>query len=73
MIDSAYKRAFNKVNKHKDDLHVLAQGLLEHETLTREEICALLKIKDPGDGDVERNMVAKESSGGAALLTKPSK
>ena len=70
MIDAAHKRAFAKINKHKDDLHVLAKGLLEHETLTREEICKLLKMKDPGDGDAERTTMAKEKPGAALLANR---
>jgi len=43
IIDNCYNRAHDILSKHTDDLHVLAKGLLEYETLTGDEIVALLK------------------------------
>jgi cell division protease FtsH len=43
IIDVGYNRAMNFLTYHADDLNVLARGLLEYETLTGDEIVALLK------------------------------
>jgi cell division protease FtsH len=43
IIDEAYTRAKNILTDHAADLNVLARGLLEYETLTGDEIVALLK------------------------------
>jgi cell division protease FtsH len=43
IIDEAYNRAKQILTDHADDLNVLARGLLEYETLTGDEIVALLK------------------------------
>ncbi|MDG6095364.1 ATP-dependent zinc metalloprotease FtsH [Acetobacter sp. AN02] len=43
LIDAAYNRARNLLLEHIDDLHRLANALLEHETLTGEEIRQILR------------------------------
>jgi cell division protease FtsH len=43
IIDECYSRARQILTDHADDLNVLARGLLEYETLTGDEIVALLK------------------------------
>lgn len=43
IVETAYKNAEKILNKHLDQLHLLAQSLLEHETLTGDEIKGLLK------------------------------
>jgi len=43
IVDSCYARARDIVTKHRDDLERIAQALLEYETLTGEEIKALLR------------------------------
>ncbi len=43
IIDETYKQAYKILTDRKDDLNVLARGLLEYETLTGDEIIALLK------------------------------
>ncbi len=43
IIDTCYQRAQNILQTRMDDLHTLAKGLLEYETLTGDEIVALLK------------------------------
>jgi cell division protease FtsH len=43
IIDDCYNRATQILTDRKDDLNVLARGLLEYETLTGDEIVALLK------------------------------
>jgi cell division protease FtsH len=43
IIDTCYRRAHEILNERVTDLHTLAKGLLEYETLTGDEIVALLK------------------------------
>jgi cell division protease FtsH len=43
IIDEAYKEATRILTERLNDLNVLARGLLEYETLTGDEIIALLK------------------------------
>jgi cell division protease FtsH len=43
IIDEAYTRARDILTTRASDLNVLARGLLEYETLTGDEIIALLK------------------------------
>ena len=47
IIDDTYKRAQKILKDRIDDLHVLAKGLLEYETLTGDEIKALLRGERP--------------------------
>jgi cell division protease FtsH len=43
IIDNCYRRAHEIIEQHAEDLQILAKGLLEYETLTGDEIVALLK------------------------------
>ena len=43
IIDESYTRAKDILTSRQSDLNVLARGLLEYETLTGDEIIALLK------------------------------
>jgi cell division protease FtsH len=43
IVDTTFSKAKDILTKHLDDLHTLARGLLEYETLTGDEIVALLK------------------------------
>jgi cell division protease FtsH len=43
IVDKTYNKAKDILTKHLDDLHTLARGLLEYETLTGDEIIALIK------------------------------
>jgi cell division protease FtsH len=47
IIDQCYERAKQILTDHAADLHTLAKGLLEYETLTGEEIKALLRGERP--------------------------
>ncbi|WP_305097143.1 ATP-dependent zinc metalloprotease FtsH [Croceibacterium aestuarii] len=66
LIESAYKRATEVLKSQEDKLHLLAQALLEYETLTGEEIEQLLK-----DGKFDRSdkpkgpIIAAPASGSA--------
>ena len=42
IVDGAYERAHQILTENLDELHTLAKGLLEYETLSGEEIQALL-------------------------------
>ena len=43
LVDGAHKRATQLLKKHEDQLHLLAQAMLEYETLTGADITALLE------------------------------
>ncbi|RME97813.1 MAG: cell division protein FtsH, partial [Alphaproteobacteria bacterium] len=62
IVDEGYKTATKILKKHIDQLHIIAKGLLEYETLTGEEIKNLLAGKPPiRDVDIEPS-----STGGSA-------
>ena len=65
-IKEAYDRAFKILNDRKDDWERLAQGLLEYETLTGEEIERVIRGESPHSGDDD------SGSSGAMLDKKPS-
>ena len=66
LVESGYSEATKILTDRKDDLEALAQGLLEYETLSGDEIHDLLKgkppVRDSGDG----------SSGGRPSAAVPS-
>ena len=66
LVESGYTEATRILTERKDDLEALAQGLLEYETLSGDEIHDLLKgkppVRDSGDG----------SSGGRPSAAVPS-
>jgi len=47
IVNNCYQRAQEILQQHADDLQTLAKGLLEYETLTGDEIVALLKGIQP--------------------------
>ncbi len=49
LLDGAYERANELVKKHRDGLDRIAEGLLRFETITGEEVAALLDGKLPID------------------------
>ncbi len=49
LVEGAHKRATGLLKKHEDQLHLLAQAMLEYETLTGDEIKQLLE-----DGKFDR-------------------
>ena len=51
ILDTAYKTARKILTEKHKDLEALAQGLLEYETLTGEEITELLKGNPPRRDD----------------------
>jgi cell division protease FtsH len=67
LIDEAHTQAQDILNEREKDLETLAQGLLEYETLTGDEIRGLLKGEKPKrDEDID---VPAEPVGGAVPET----
>ena len=67
LVEAGYSEATQILTDRKDDLEALAQGLLEYETLSGDEIHDLLKgkppVRDNGDGSTGRPSAAVPSSG----------
>ena len=72
LVDEAYKTAKTILTKKKKDLEVLAQGLLEFETLSGEEITDLLNGKPPSRDDDE-DTKPKAKPGSSVPVTKKKK
>ncbi len=53
IIDTGYDRAFKLISENGEEFERLAQGLLEYETLTGEEIQRIMDGKPPQDPDGE--------------------
>ena len=68
IVDSCYNLAKKILNDKKDDLHKLAKGLIEYETLTGDEITSLLK-----DGVVNRPDPEEEIKNAGASVPKSGK
>ena len=74
MIDESYDTAFNILNERKDDWEHLAQGLLEYETLTGEEIERVIRGEPPEDDSSDAGnspQTAETPSVTAIPKTKP--
>ena len=81
IVDEAYERAKTILTERSADLQLLARGLLEYETLTGDEIIALLKgippvrtpYEDPvlprGEGQSVPAVGKPRSSGPGPLIT----
>ena len=73
LVDDGYKTARTILTKKKKDLEALAQGLLEYETLSGDEITDLLKGKPPSRDDDEDNAKPKAKPGSSVPVTKKKK
>ncbi|MGN0929035.1 MAG: ATP-dependent zinc metalloprotease FtsH [Alphaproteobacteria bacterium] len=65
MIDEGYKLAKSTISKHKATLEKLAQALLEYETLTGDEVRAIVKgkkIKLTKKIDIAKNRIERIST-----------
>jgi cell division protease FtsH len=51
-VEQGYKTAQQILSAHQDELEIIAQGLLEYETLSGDEIDDLLKGKEPSREDL---------------------
>ena len=72
LVDDGYKTARTILTKKKKDLEALAQGLLEYETLSGDEITDLLKGKPPSRDD-DDNAKPKARPGSSVPVTKKKK
>lgn len=52
-VETGYKTAQDILRTHANELEIIAQGLLEYETLSGDEIEALLKGKQPSREDLD--------------------
>ena len=52
-LENADREALAMVREHKEQTRRLAEALLERETLTREEVVALLKIRSTKSGKID--------------------
>ena len=68
IVEDAYARARRHLIDHLDELHTLARGLLEYETLSGDEIRALLRgetiVREPGGSNHEPPTKPREAGGG---------
>jgi cell division protease FtsH len=69
LVEGGYKKAQQLLTKHKDQLELLAQGLLEHETLSGAEITELLETGKVKKSDDKR---ADDSAAKAPRSSVPS-
>jgi cell division protease FtsH len=72
LVDDGYKTAKTILTKKKKDLETLAQGLLEFETLSGEEIVNLLNGKPPSRDD-DDSAKPKAKPGSSVPVTKKKK
>ncbi len=73
-IEDAYKRAYQILEGHKDEWERLAQGLLEYETLTGEEIKRVMNGEPPqADDDADDDADTGATSVTAIPKAKPKK
>ncbi len=64
LVDEGYKGATKLLKKHADELKIIAEGLLEYETLSGQEIMDLLAGKKPSREDDDD---APVTGGGSAV------
>ena len=65
IVDEGYQCSTKLLKKHLKELHVLAKGLLEYETLTGQEITDVLagkKLKRESEDDAPKAAVKKSSA-----------
>ena len=68
IVDSCYDLAKKILNEKIDDLHVLAKGLIEYETLNGDEITTLLK-----EGKIDRSNPEEEINNAGPSVPKSGK
>ena len=67
LVEGAHKRATELLTTHEDQLHLLAQALLEYETLTGEEIKSLLENGKIDRPDAPRGPVIAQPVQGSSI------
>ena len=71
-IQEAYDRAYKILNKKKTEWERLAQGLLEYETLTGDEIKRVIKGEPPhGDDDLDGDAEKSDSAVKESVMAVP--
>ena len=66
LIDEGYATAYRIIEEHKEEFERLAQGLLEYETLTGEEIHRVIRGEPPNADEDEDD---KSDTGSAPSVT----
>ncbi|SHG51217.1 ATP-dependent zinc metalloprotease FtsH [Cognatishimia maritima] len=69
-IQTGYERAVQILTDHKDEWERLAQGLLEYETLTGEEIKRVMRGEPPQAGDDDDGAPEKEDKPSLTAIPK---
>jgi cell division protease FtsH len=70
LIDEAYERAFGILTERKEEWQRLAEGLLEYETLTGEEIQRVIKGEPPEAGDDDDGSPEKDDKPSVTAIPK---
>ena len=70
MIDEAYQRAYDILTEKHDEWERLAQGLLEYETLTGEEIDRVIKGDPPEADDDQGGTPQKDDTPSLTAIPK---
>ncbi len=73
LIDDGYKTAHAILTKKKKEFERLAQGLLEYETLTGDEIAKVMKGEALGDDDDDAKPKGKKVAASVAAIPKTKK
>jgi cell division protease FtsH len=71
LIDAGYARAMEILTERADEFELLAQGLLEYETLTGEELERVIKGQSPQKDEDEDDDTGAAASVTAVPKTKP--
>ncbi len=67
IVEGALAKAREVLTANIKELHILAEGLLEYETLSGDEIKALLKGEKPDRSGVDHSKPAALATGGASI------
>ncbi|HHL20022.1 MAG TPA: ATP-dependent metallopeptidase FtsH/Yme1/Tma family protein [Aliiroseovarius sp.] len=73
LIDEAYARAVDILKTHSEEFENLAQGLLEYETLTGEDVSRVIRGEKPAQGDDDEDTPDQGASVTAIPKTAPKK
>ena len=68
IVDAAHEEALRIINERKDDVTLIAETLLIHETISEEEISYLLEHRELPQEAVTQQQAAREASSG--ILTE---
>jgi cell division protease FtsH len=67
IVNGGYEQAKKLLKKHLKELHILAEALLEYETLSGDEIKELLKGVKPDRSGIDHNKPKALSTGGSSI------